>query len=65
MPRKWLRLDRVDGTSELDHGSATFTRRQSRHLNWRRIRGLRQLKGVHAGVGQQFDGSWSNPDGGT
>lgn len=63
--RKWLRLDRVDGTSELITGSANFTRRNLDNLNLETsIRVLAPAEQeIMQAARQQFERSWSNPDG--
>lgn len=63
--RKWLRLDRADGSSELITGSANFTRRNLDNLNLETS--VRLLTPAEQPVMQaaraQFERSWSNPDG--
>ncbi|WP_052185398.1 phospholipase D family protein [Halopseudomonas pelagia] len=63
--RKWLRLDRADGTSELISGSANFTRRNLDDLNLEtsvRLLAPAQQAVMHA-AREQFERSWNNPNG--
>lgn len=63
--RKWLRLDRADGSSELITGSANFTRRNLDDLNLETS--MRLLAPAQQPIMQaareQFERSWSNPNG--
>lgn len=63
--RKWLRLDRADGSSELISGSANFTRRNLDDLNLETsVRLLAQAQQpVMQAARMQFERSWSNPNG--
>lgn len=61
--RKWLRLDRADGRSELISGSANFTRRNLDNLNLEtsvRILAPGQ-QAVMQAAREQFERSWNNP----
>ncbi|WP_218838595.1 phospholipase D-like domain-containing protein [Halopseudomonas pelagia] len=63
--RKWLRLDRADGRSELITGSANFTRRNLDDLNLEtsvRLLAPAQQQVMQA-AREQFERSWSNPNG--
>lgn len=63
--RKWLRLDRADGLSELLSGSANFTRRNLDNLNLETNVRL-VLASDHSlmqAARSQFQRSWSNPEG--
>mgnify|MGYP003643799902 CR=1 FL=1 len=63
--RKWLRLDRADGSSELITGSANFTRRNLDDLNLEtsvRLLAPAQQPVMQA-AREQFERSWSNPNG--
>lgn len=63
--RKWLRLDRADGSSELIIGSANFTRRNLDDLNLEtsaRVLAPAQQPVMQA-AREQFERSWSNPSG--
>lgn len=63
--RKWLRLDRADGNSEMISGSANFTRRNLDDLNLETsIRVLAPARqALMQAAREQFERSWSNPDG--
>ncbi|MFO7704727.1 MAG: phospholipase D family protein [Halopseudomonas sp.] len=63
--RKWLRLDRADGNSEMIIGSANFTRRNLDDLNLETsVRVLAPApQAVMQAAREQFQRSWSNPDG--
>ena len=63
--RKWLRLDRADGSSELITGSANFTRRNLDDLNLEtsvRLLAPAQQPVMQA-AREQFERSWNNPNG--
>ncbi|MFA5677192.1 MAG: phospholipase D family protein [Pseudomonas sp.] len=63
--RKWLRLDRADGSSELISGSANFTRRNLDDLNLET--NVQLVTGrehpVMQRARQAFEGQWGNRDG--
>lgn len=63
--RKWIRLDRADGSSELIIGSANFTRRNLDNLNLETS--ARVLAQSQESIMQRaralFERNWSNPEG--
>ncbi|WP_108124528.1 phospholipase D-like domain-containing protein [Saccharospirillum mangrovi] len=61
--RKWIRLDRTDGTSEIVAGSANFTRRNLHDLNMETSVYL-SVRSDHPEIEYmraEFERSWSNP----
>lgn len=63
--RKWLRLDRADGSSELISGSANFTRRNLDDLNLETDVQLHAHRDYHpmAQAREEFERLWSNVEG--
>ncbi|MGN5518007.1 phospholipase D-like domain-containing protein [Halopseudomonas sp. Lyrl_26] len=63
--RKWLRLDRADGSSELISGSANFTRRNLDDLNLETDVQLHAHRDYHpmAQAREEFERLWSNAEG--
>lgn len=63
--RKWLRLDRADGSSELISGSANFTRRNLDDLNLETDVRLHAHLDYHpmAQAREEFERLWSNAEG--
>lgn len=63
--RKWLRLDRADGSSELISGSANFTRRNLDDLNLETDVQLHAQRDYHpmAQAREEFERLWSNAEG--
>lgn len=63
--RKWLRLDRADGSSELISGSANFTRRNLDDLNLETDVQLHAPGDYHpmAQAREEFERLWSNAEG--
>lgn len=62
--RKWIRLDRASGNTDVIAGSANFTRRNLHNLNME-TSVLLQVRSDHPEIiamRAEFDRSWSNPD---